>query len=82
MLSNSPSEQLKRTNDTFKKHGLLNGETKKKHEKLVAEQQELEKEAMVDLFTKMMTKDFEIDDDVYGDGDQSSLKGICSSKCH
>ena len=57
--------------------GMLKAEDKRKYEKLIAEQERLEEDSEVELLVKMLSSvnDDSSSGDIYGDGDQSPLKG-------
>ena len=57
----------------MEKMGIAKGS--KKYKQLFEEQKELEEASKMELFMKYMLKDYMEDDDPYGDGDQSPLKG-------
>ena len=56
---------------------MLKAEDKRKYEKLIAEQERLEEDSEVELLVKMLScvNDDSSSGDIYGDGDQSPLKG-------
>lgn len=77
----SASEQIKKYSKKMEKAGLLSSKMKSKYAKAIKEQQEVEKQAAAELMTRMLLRNCNVvDDDLYGDGDQSPLKGMEAQK--
>ena len=68
---------MKRFTEMMSDAGMLKAKDKRKYEKLIAEQERLGEDSEVELLAKMLSSvnDDSRSDDIYGDGDQSPLKG-------
>ena len=55
--------------------GILGDKQKRECEKLIGEQEKLEEEAESELLVKILNYSDSSSGDIYGDGDQSPLKG-------
>ena len=68
---------MKRFTEMMSDAGMLKAKDKRKYEKLIAEQERLEEDSELELLAKMLSSvnDDSSSDDIYGDGDQSPLKG-------
>ena len=66
---------MKRITEMMSAAGILGDEKKRECEKLIAKQEKLEEEAESELLAKILSYSDSSSDDIYGDGDQSPLKG-------
>lgn len=68
---------MKRFTEMMSEAGMLKAKDKRKYEKLIAEQERLEEDSEVELLAKMLSSaNYDSNSgNIYGDGDQSPLKG-------